>query len=151
MKSKTKDRRKKQPTPQRPPAPRRGLSGPGMLGLALAMLLVAGGTWALFEYVIWNTTPPELVGKWVVMRGPQDGATFDFYRNGTMVGHVNLDGQEGRVEARIRVEDKKIYATTRHPTTGEELTRVQTVVTLTGRNLVLRDEQGELLVMERAE
>src|SRR5262245_22675929 len=124
MKTKTKNRKKHEPA-RRPVAPRRGLSRRGLLGFSLGVLLAAVGTWALFEYVIWNTTRPALVGKWVVVQGPQDGATFDFFRNGTMVGRVNLDGQEGRVEARIRVEEDRIYATTRHPATGEELTRVQ--------------------------
>src|SRR4051812_36575707 len=110
MKTKTNKRKNHEPV-RRPPAPRRGLSRRGLLLLVMGMLLVAGGTWALFEYVIWNTTPPELVGKWVVTQGPQEGATFDFNRNGTMVGRVNLNGQEGNVSARIRVDEDKIYAT----------------------------------------
>jgi uncharacterized protein (TIGR03066 family) len=151
MKSKTKQQRKHQPV--RPPqmAPRGAGSSRRLLLLALAVLAVGAGTWALFEYVIWNTTPPELVGKWLVVRGPQDGATFDFYRNGTMVGHVNMDGREGIVSARIRVEGDRIYATTRHPVSGEELTRVQTIERISRKNLVLKDERGEVLVMERAE
>ncbi len=43
----------------------------------------------------------------------------------------------------------RFYATTRHPMTGEELTRVQTIQKLTRKDLVLKDEQGNLLVMER--
>src|SRR5947209_2111036 len=140
MKTKTNNRRtndaaRRPPTSR--PAPRRSLSRRGLLGLALGALLVGSGTWALFEYVIWNTTPPELVGKWLVTQGPQEGATFDFYRNGTMVGRVNLDGQAGIVQARIRVDGEKIYATTRHPSSGEVLTRVQTISKLTATNLVL--------------
>jgi uncharacterized protein (TIGR03066 family) len=122
---------------------------------ALLLLLVAlgagGGTWALFEFVVWNELPAELVGKWVVKEGPQEGATFDFYRNGTMVGHVDAGGKEAIVNARVRVEDKKIYSTTRNPYTGGDDTKVLVIRTLTARDLVVKDEQGKLMKMERAE
>src|SRR4051812_22792126 len=89
-----------------------------ILFLALA---AAGGTWALVEYVIWSRVPPELVGKWVVMEGPDEGGTVDFFCNGTMVAKVNLKGKEGIIEAKVRVKDKKrIYVTTTHEATGEQ-------------------------------
>lgn len=151
MKSKTKHERKPRPASRPPSAPRRSLSRRGMLSLAGAMLLTGIGTWALFEYVIWNTTPPELVGSWIVVRGPQDqvGSVFEFRRNGTLVGHIDPDGRHHVLNATIRVEDNKIFATTRHPATGEELTRVQTIRKLTRMQLVLKDEQDNLMVMER--
>jgi uncharacterized protein (TIGR03066 family) len=153
MKSRSKQQRKHQPA--RPPqaAPRGAGSPRRALVLALAVLAVGAGTWALFEYVIWNTTPSELVGTWVITQGPADqrGAVFEFFRNGTLVGHIDPEGSHQIVNARIRVDGDKIYATTRHPRTGQELTRVQTIERLTKENLVLKDEQGNVLVMERAE
>ncbi len=119
--------------------------------LGICLLLSGGGTWAVMEFVVWNTTPPELVGKWVVTHGPQEGATFDFHRNSTMIGRVNQDGKLGIVNARIHVEDDKIYATTKNPRTGQDTTLVQTIRTLTARNLVIEDEQGNRTFMERAE
>jgi hypothetical protein len=134
--------------PGRPASPKRSL---GFLLIAAFCVLVAfGGTWALFEFVIWNVTPPELVGKWVVVEGPQEGATFDFFRNGTLLGRLNVHGKEHIVDARIRVEDRKIFSTTRNPNTGQDDTRVQIIRTLTATDLVTEDEQGGVLKMERA-
>jgi hypothetical protein len=119
--------------------------------MALVGLTIASGTWALFELVVWNQLPSELVGKWVVTEGPQEGATFDFYRTGTMVGRINADGKEAIVKARIRVEDKKIYSITTNPHTGRDDTTVLIIRTLTSTRLDVEDSQGKLLKMERAE
>jgi uncharacterized protein (TIGR03066 family) len=113
--------------------------------------LVAGGNWFLLEYVVWNRLPPVLVGKWVVVGGEQDGATFDFYRSGAMVGKINVGGREGIVNARVRLEGDKLYSTTRNPHTGADETRVQTIRTLTDRLFVLEDDRGKRFSMERAE
>jgi hypothetical protein len=123
---------------------------PRWIVLGLCLLLAAGGTWAFFEFVIWNKVPSELVGKWVVMEGPDEGGTIDFYRKGTMVAKVNQGGFEGIIYAAIRVEDKKIHVTTRHQKTGEEGTRVQTIRTLEANRLVLEDERGTSIMLQRA-
>src|SRR5438552_8558455 len=39
--------------------------------LGLVALLTAGSVWAFFEFVVWSNIPSELVGKWVVLEGPQ--------------------------------------------------------------------------------
>jgi hypothetical protein len=83
--------------------------------------------------------------------GPQQGATFDFYRGGTMVGRVNAGGKEAIVDARVRVEDKIIYSTTKNPHTGEDDTTVLTIRTLSARELVVEDKQGQVMKMERAQ
>jgi uncharacterized protein (TIGR03066 family) len=119
--------------------------------LAALCLLVAGGTWAVLEFVVWNTIPSELVGKWEVSGGPQDGATFDFYRGGKLVGRLNEGGMLRVLDATVRVEDDKIYSTTRHPKTGQELTTVQTIRSLTARELVVEDEKGNRMNMRRIE
>jgi uncharacterized protein (TIGR03066 family) len=118
--------------------------------VALVGLVAFVGIWAIFERVVWARVPSELVGKWVVTEGPQEGATFDFYRNGTMVGKVNAGGKEAIVGARVRVEDKMIYSTTRNPHTGEDDTTVLTIRTLTARELVVEDKQDQVMKMERA-
>ncbi len=120
--------------------------------LALLALTIAGATWAIFEFVVWNKLPRELVGKWVVTEPTeQEGATFDFYRTGAMVGVINMHGKEGHVNASIRLEGQNMHATTKHPTTGEEMTRTQVIRTLTENELVLQDEKGQLLKMKRAD
>ena len=138
--------------PQRPPAlAATGISPKRWAFLGLSLIVAAGVTWAIFEYVVWATTPSELVGKWVVMEGPDEGGTVDFYRNGTMVAKVNDRGRTGIIEARIRVEGKKIHVTTKHQQTGELGTRVQTIKVLDDYRLVLEDERGMSVRMERAD
>ena len=132
-----------------PATNRRSLQRWAVLGLCL--VLTAGVTWAVLEFVIWNKLPAELVGKWVVQDGEQDGATFDFFRGGAMVGRINLRGKEGIVNASVRVEAKTLYSTTMNPNTKKEETRQQTIVKLDERSLVLQDERGQLLKMERAD
>jgi uncharacterized protein (TIGR03066 family) len=132
------------------PVPARAPSRRGWLLLVLVGILALGGTWAFFELVVWSRVPSELVGKWVVMEGPDEGGTVDFYRHGTMVAKVNHHGREGIIEARIRVDGKKIHVTTRNQQTGEEGTRVQTILSLDGDRLVLEDERGMSVKMRRA-
>ena len=64
---------------------------------------------------------------------------------------MNLAGKLGIIEAKIRVDEKKIYVTTRRQQTGEEGTRVQTIKSLEGDRLVLQDEKGNLLKFKKAE
>jgi hypothetical protein len=132
-------------------APRGRWPLPRWLVLGVCLLVACGGTWVFFEFVLWNKIPSALVGKWVVVEGPQEGATFDFFRSGTLIGKVNLGGKEGVINARIRLEEKKLFSTTTHPITGKDDTHVQIIRTLTPKDLVLEDEQGQLLKMERAE
>jgi len=148
MRSKTKQQRKnkhEKPTPQTPP----GIFRRSYLIMAVGMLAAGVGTWALFEYVIWNPIPSELLGKWIVTEGPDEGGTIDFYRGGTMVAHVNLNGKLGIIEAKVRVEDGKIIATLRNELTGEMGTRVQTIKQLDRWRLVLEDERGNRIYLKR--
>jgi uncharacterized protein (TIGR03066 family) len=143
-----------QRTPAKPQAhntPRRGWPATAKVALLVCVALLAGlGTWIALEFVIWNSVPAELVGKWVVQHGPQQGATFDFYRSGTMVGKVNAGGKEAVINATIYVEDKTIYSTTKHPQTGQTDTKKLMIRTLTATQLEVQDEQGQVLKMERA-
>jgi uncharacterized protein (TIGR03066 family) len=118
--------------------------------LTCCLIVAAGGSWAFAEFVLWNKLPPELVGKWVVVGGEQDGATFDFYRSGTMVGNVNVQGRHGIVNATVAVEGDKLLTTTRNPSTGREETRSQTIKTLNRRSLELVDARGLVLNLIRA-
>jgi uncharacterized protein (TIGR03066 family) len=113
-------------------------------------VLAGVGTWALFEFVLSSRVPSELVGKWVVKGGPDDGGTIDFRRNGTMVAQVNNGGMLGVIEARVRVAGKKLFVRTTNQETGEEGMRVQTIKTLDEHNLVLEDELGMSVRLEKA-
>jgi uncharacterized protein (TIGR03066 family) len=116
--------------------------------LVLCFVGAALGSWALFERLMPNKLPAELLGKWVVQGGEQDGATFDFYRNGTMVGRVNVQGREGIINASVRVEDNVLFATTVNPHTKAE---DSTILRLDAAELVLEDDRGQRLRMQRAE
>jgi uncharacterized protein (TIGR03066 family) len=118
--------------------------------LGLCLLLVGGGTWAVFEFVVWNTLPSQLVGKWVIEGGEQNGATLDFSRNGIMVGRMNHRGNLAIINAQVRVEGKTLFLTTRNPNTHLEETRAQTINTLTDQELVIEDEQGKVFTLKRA-
>jgi hypothetical protein len=121
-----------------------------MLIAVLCALVAFGGTWALFEFVVWNVTPPELVGRWVVVDGEQEGATFDIFRSGALVGTINIEGREAIVNARISVEGKNLYWRTQSKS-GQEDTRVKVIRTLTPNAMVWEDEQGSVLNMKRAD
>lgn len=142
---------KRQPPPQSIANPDASSRWKHRIGLGLCLFLAAGGTWAVLEFVVWNKLPPELIGKWVVMDGPDEGGTVDFHRNGTMVAKVNNRGMEGIIEAEVRVEDNKIHVTTRNRETGERGTRIQTIKISNGNRLILQDERGVSIKLERAE
>jgi uncharacterized protein (TIGR03066 family) len=134
----------------------RNLRRPPRTGLrwllaGVCILLTAGTTWAVFEYFVWNRLPSELVGKWVVEGGEQDGATFDFYRNGTMTGRINVQGKEGIIDARVRVVNHTLYITTLNPHSGSHERRTQDIESLTRTQLVLVDENGTRFQMARAD
>lgn len=120
------------------------------LPLALAAA-AAIATWLVFEFVVWNKIPSGFVGKWVVEGGPQDGATFDFFRNGTMFGRINFQGQERIVHAKVRIDGDVLYSTTTNPNTREPETRKQTIQSLTDDTLILQDPRGGKLRLVRAE
>ena len=53
------------------------------------------------------------------------------------------------MNADVRVEDDKLYITTRQPSTGKEHVSVQTIRTLNARELVVADEKGKVIRMAR--
>jgi len=115
----------------------------------LCLLLAAGGTWGVMEFVVWNKLPGDLVGKWEVQGGDQDGATFDFFRNGTMVARINVRGKLEFVKADVAVEGDGLFVTTRSPIDNREMTKRHTIKVLSANRLVLEDERKNVLTMER--
>ncbi|MBM4068482.1 MAG: hypothetical protein FJ271_05995 [Planctomycetes bacterium] len=107
--------------------------------LPLLCLLIAGtATWAFCELVIWNVLPPELIGKWVVIEpGDQDGATFDFYRNGSLEARLNNQGNEFILNARVALDGKVLLTTTQNPSTGRDETRKSIIRELTENSLIV--------------
>jgi uncharacterized protein (TIGR03066 family) len=146
---------KKQPqkhVPAIPPA--KGAGGNGLRMwciLAVALLITAGATLAIMEYVVWNKLPSELVGRWEVVHGPDEykEAVFEFHRSGKLIGHLNHNGNLQMMKADVRVEADKLFITTRRQSTGEVHVSVQTITKLNERHLVVMDEVGRDMKLAR--
>ncbi len=139
-----------------PASPAQGPLLPRWLVLALYLLLAGGATgavttWAVSEGLLFSKIPRDLAGKWVVQGGPQDGATFDFFRSGDMVAHLNHNGTAVLLKARVAVEGKVLLTTTQNPHTKQEETNASTIRELTAVSLVLETRKGEVFRMVRAE
>ncbi len=150
MKHPTKN--KKHAAPQQlVPAARPRSSPMRWVVLGVGLLLAAGATWAIMEFVVWNKLPRELVGTWEVTQGPPEfkEAVFEFQRSGKMIGRLNDNGNLRIMDADVRVEGDKIHFTTRHPQTGEEHVSVQVIRKLGDRELEVDDERGKVIKMTR--
>lgn len=68
-----------------------------------------------------------------------------------MLGRINVGGKEGIIHATTRIEGDKLQMTTRNPYTDKDETRTQTIRSLTAKELVLVDDRGEVLRLNRAD
>jgi len=152
MKHKAKSKSRPGPRPNPVPLARTGAPKKRWALLGLCLLLAGGVTWAVMEFVVWNRLPSELVGVWEVVQGPPEfkEAEFQFYRSGKMVGHFNDNGMDRPIHADVRIEGDKLYFTSRHPRTGEEDVRVQTIRKLTDVEFVVADESGAIMKLARS-
>jgi uncharacterized protein (TIGR03066 family) len=135
------------PGPMTTAAPRR-LLPPWAVAL-LCVAVTAAASFALFEYLILSKVPRPMLGKWVVTQGDMVGATLEFYRDGTMIGRLTKDGKEGVIKARVRADDATLWSTTTNPMTHREETATQAIVSLTEDELILEDDKGGVIKMER--
>jgi uncharacterized protein (TIGR03066 family) len=117
--------------------------------IALCLLLGGAGTWAAFEFLVWTKVPPELVGTWEVEEGAQQGGTFQFLRNGTLIVHLDNQGTDVSFKARAALEGRTLRTTLNNPNSNLEETRKSTIRELTAKTLVLEFESGEVLRMVR--
>jgi hypothetical protein len=133
--------------PGTPPAqaPRRWL--PGWAVPVLCVAVGAAVTIAVFEFWILSRLPTALLGKWVVVEGEMEGATLEFFRDGT--GKLTNRGNVGTVKAKVSEDGKTLWTTVADPVTGKEVTHTQTIVSLTETELELED-RGTVLKLERA-
>lgn len=138
------------PKPVAPSSPGMGQRLPRWALSLLCVVLVGGATWAALELVVWNKIPAQLVGKWVIEGGEQDGATLDFFRGGAMVGRMNVRGNLAIVNAQVAVDGRRLLITTQNPMTKRDEMRVQTIETLNASQLVLKDDQGKTFRLSRA-
>jgi hypothetical protein len=117
------------------------LLGAGLVGAGIAI-------WALCYFVIWNTVPAALVGKWTVQGGPMKGGVFQFYRSGAL--EVHHEKSATMIMARVTVNDKTLLMTTHDTTSGQgDTTKKITIRELTESSLILELENGDVLKMVR--
>jgi uncharacterized protein (TIGR03066 family) len=150
MKSKTR-KAKQTPSPQaKPPKPSDGNAGTRRKWIIMvaAAVVVAAALFAVFEFLLPDRIPPELVGRWQVVEGDWAGMTLEFKRNGAMTGRP-LGAQDRLVEGHASVEGKLLWTTTTNPFTGREETGTQKILTLTGTELVTEDSKGTRITMKR--
>src|SRR5262245_61670023 len=95
--------------------------------VVLVIAVVAGASYALFDYVLPSRVPPELVCTWRVVEGDMRGATMEFRRNVTMLGKFVQDGKEGIIEGTAEVEGNTLRTTTVNPYTRRPETGTQTI------------------------
>jgi len=138
--------KKRKPSPAKPSNQKAGKFGlPSWAWSVLGLLLVGGGTLAVFEFFIWNKVPAALVGTWDVKAGSLSGGTFEFSRDGTL----RMKHQRADAKWRVAVEGKTILMTTQSAHTGAEATQRGIIHELTPTSLVLELDKGEVLKMVR--
>jgi uncharacterized protein (TIGR03066 family) len=148
MKTKT-HKGSKEPANSAAPSPARALGR--WIAIVLVVAVVAGASFAAFEFLLPDRIPPELVGKWRVVDGPPNlnGMTMEFKRNGDMIGRATVNGKDFAMEGTAVLDDKTLHTTTTNLYTGRSETGMQTIVTLTENELVTRDQKGTRLTMTR--
>jgi uncharacterized protein (TIGR03066 family) len=117
--------------------------------VVLVIAVVAGASYALFDYVLPARLPAELVGTWRVVEGDMRGATMEFRRNGTMLGKFVQGDKEGIIEGTAEVDGNTLRTTTVNPYTRRPETGAQTIITLTDTEFVTEEARGSRIRMER--
>jgi uncharacterized protein (TIGR03066 family) len=146
--AKLQQRKHRQDKPGRPQGRTFGLRG--WAWVALCLTVAGAGTFAVFEFFIWNKVPPALVGKWQVEEGPEYGGTFEFSRHGTLEVRLKSQGQEFNLKSRVTVKGKTLRTTPQNSFARQEETRQWTILELTADSLILEMENGQVLKMVRA-
>src|SRR5262245_39224123 len=126
--------------PRGEPQVRRWL--PMLFAFLIAIAVVAGGSFALFNYLLPSRIPEEMVGEWRVVGGDLSGMTLEFERNGRMTGRSVLKGIEREMEGEAHVTGTTLRTTTKNPLTGKSATGIQTIISLTETELVTEDQKG---------
>jgi uncharacterized protein (TIGR03066 family) len=128
---------------------RRSFRMPRWVIILTVVALVAGGSFAAFEFLLPGRIPPELVGHWRVVGGPMDGTIMEFRRSGTMIGKATIDGKDGIIEGTAEVVGNTLRTMTINPFSGRAETGTQTIVTLSESEFVTEDSNGSKVRMTR--
>lgn len=123
------------------------------LFLLMCLVCATAISYFVFRYVaprfLAPTIPHELVGVWQVTEGEMQGATLEFTWYGTASAVVFRNGKREVTNSTVKVEQNKIFLTTRDEKTGKEDTVFQTIISLTPDELIIRDADMNTYKMVR--
>jgi hypothetical protein len=136
--------------------------------IVLTAILSAAVTYWLLDNVILTRLPTAILGKWEVTQGELEGFTMEFFRNGSMRSRIINEGQVYIIDANAQVDDDMLEETTYAvpdvakrksvwqtfvnlftSEQGAEQTIVRRIVGLTPTQLVLENQDGRTLKLER--
>jgi hypothetical protein len=141
VKNRRKDRNKhdqpQQHTPSNPPRYRTWL-------VSGALFLVAGaGVYFALAWYLRPTLPDEIVGDWRIEGGEMNGTRVSFARDGTFKTFVIVDGKEVEVKAAVQKHNDTLHYTMVLPDTGQQVTKTQTIKSLTEREMVIEENHQQ--------
>jgi uncharacterized protein (TIGR03066 family) len=159
MKIKTrKDKRKNQETRDtqktpgaNSPSGKRRFGWPKWLAILAVIGVIAGVSFAAFDFIIPGRLPPELVGKWRVEGGPLQGMTIEFKRDGSMNSRAFVDGKQWQMSGTAEVDGKTLRTTAENPFTHKMDTGSQTIISLTESEFVTEDKTRTRITMRKVQ
>jgi hypothetical protein len=114
--------------------------------------ITAAATFALFEYVILSKIPVTLLGKWVVVTHDADreavGMTMEFFRDASVITRMG-GGEDVPGAAKVRNDKLFISIPNRNSRTGEHATLAYLLIEMSPTQLLLEDESGSGMKLER--
>jgi uncharacterized protein (TIGR03066 family) len=151
-KAKTRNARKGKPSLPAPGTPDQPRNQPKasrrwLVWLLAGCCLVGAGlaTYYLVDYVLWPRIPRELVGKWQVSGGPQNGVILEFQANGAFQATLMEGIKGGVVFARAEVDGHLLHIVSENRETGQQITKTHTIKKLTENELYLEDPTGSVI------
>lgn len=109
------------------------------------------GMYAVAENYLVTRIPEELVGRWRVSGGDQDGVTLEFHKTGAFEARKKRGMEEGSVHARVEVGDKKLHIFSRIPGTDSEDRKTHIIHSITEKEMMLEDPEGKLNKLVRVQ
>ncbi len=115
----------------------------------MCLLGSASVSYVVFKFFILAAVPKELVGTWQVTDGPLRGATLEFRQHGGVIATMTVQGKKEVTNQSAKVEGKSLIMTSTDPDAKKSDTVVQTIISLTDDELILRDEDKRTYRMKR--
>ncbi len=134
-----------------PSRPRRW---PVWLLAAVCLVVAAGATYYLVDFVLWPRIPVALVGTWQSKDSQQNVVTLEFWANGHFEARAEVGGQVGVVYGSAVTDpndDTKLLITSTDRKSGHQITKTHIIHSLTEKELMLEDPMGKVSRLVRLE